>query len=164
MANDFHGEMIRRLAALLQGRGLMVVTAESCTGGGIAHCMTAVPGSSRWFERGFVTYSNEAKREDLGVPAEILERYGAVSEETAAAMVAGALEHSHAGISVAVTGVAGPDGGSEEKPVGYVCFGWGLRDQPPRTTHVVFEGDRATIREQSVAMAIQGLIDMLESA
>jgi len=163
MTDDPCIESVQRLADLLLARRLMMVTAESCTGGGIAHYVTAVPGSSRWFERGFVTYSNDAKREDLGVPADILERFGAVSEETAAAMAAGALEHSHAGISVAVTGIAGPDGGSVEKPIGYVCFGWALRDQPPRTTHVVLEGDRGAVREQSVAMAIQGIIDLVES-
>lgn len=162
MANELHEEPIRRLAELLLGHELMVVTAESCTGGGIANAMTAVPGSSRWFERGFVAYSNAAKREDLGVPVETLECYGAVSEATAAAMAEGALHNSHGDISVAVTGIAGPDGGSEEKPVGYVCFAWTVRNQAPRTTHVIFEGGRRAVREQSVAMALQGLIDLLE--
>ncbi|MEX2523496.1 MAG: CinA family protein [Gammaproteobacteria bacterium] len=156
-------ESVQRLAELLLARSMMVVTAESCTGGGIAWRFTSVPGSAHWFERGFVTYSNAAKREALGVSEEILEHYGAVSEEMAAAMAEGALRHSHGDISVAVTGIAGPGGGTPYKPVGYVCFGWAMRNQAPRTTHVFFEGDRREIREQSIAMAIQGLIDILES-
>ena len=104
-----------------------MATAESCTGGWIAQTATAIPGSSQWFDRGYVTYSNRAKMEVLGVPEDILERYGAVSEQTAAAMAAGAIEAARVDVSVAVTGVAGPDGGSAEKPVGMVWFGWCLR-------------------------------------
>lgn len=163
MTEDAAEQLVRTLADQLLARGQFAVTAESCTGGGIARRLTAVPGSSRWFERGWVTYSNTAKREDLGVPADILERCGAVSEETAAAMARGALARSHGHVSVAVTGIAGPDGGSVDKPVGTVCFAWSTRGGETRTARVVFEGDRAAVREQSELMAIQGLIDMLES-
>jgi len=163
MTDNAAEQLVRRLAELLLARGQFVVTAESCTGGGIARRLTAVPGSSHWFERGWVTYSNAAKREDLGVPEDILARCGAVSEETAAAMARGALDRSHGHVSVAVTGIAGPEGGSADKPVGTVCFAWSLRDGETRSTRVAFEGDRTAIREQSELMAIQGLVDMLES-
>lgn len=163
MTENAAEQQIRRLAELLLAHGMLAVTAESCTGGGIARRLTAVPGSSHWFERGWVTYSNAAKREDLGVPADVLERHGAVSEETAAAMARGALDRSHGHVSVAVTGIAGPDGGSADKPVGTVCFAWSMRNGETRTARAVFEGDRAAVREQSELMAIQGLVDMLES-
>ena len=140
----------------------MLATAESCTGGGIAYFITSIPGSSQWLERGFVTYSNEAKQEMLHVPRDELINFGAVSEEIAGAMAKGALENSHAAISVAVTGIAGPDGGSAEKPVGTVCFGWCIRDKVLKTTRVVFEGNRTEVREKTILMAMQGLIDMLE--
>lgn len=164
MTHPAASELVDRLSHLLLAHNMMVVTAESCTGGGIARRLTDVPGSSLWFERGFVTYSNDAKREDLGVPAEVLERSGAVSEETAAAMAAGALARSHGHISVAVTGIAGPGGGSEDKPVGTVCFAWGTREGETRTARVVFDGNRAQVREQSELMAIQGLLDLMEAA
>lgn len=151
------------VAKALTLRGDMLVTAESCTGGGIAHTLTSIPGSSRWFERGFVTYSNAAKQELLGVPDDTLARYGAVSEETAIAMAQGALLNSHGHISVAVTGIAGPGGGSEDKPVGTVCIAWSIRNGETRTTRVVFDGDRDQVREQAILMALQGLLDMLES-
>ena len=157
-------ELVQRLGGLLQACHLQVVTAESCTGGGVAYLMTSVPGSSHWFERGFVTYSNAAKRELLDVPADVLERYGAVSEETAAAMAKGALAHSHGQVSVAVTGIAGPEGGSAEKPVGTVCFAWSTTGGGTRTARARFEGDRDRVREQSVLMAVQGLLDILEVA
>lgn len=139
-----------------------LVTAESCTGGGVAHLITTIAGSSQWFERGFVTYSNDAKEELLGVSHDLLARYGAVSEETALAMAQGALANSHAHISVAVTGIAGPGGGTAEKPTGTVCFAWGRRGDGTRTARTVFEGDRLQVREQAVLMAIQGLLDFLE--
>ena len=140
----------------------MLVTAESCTGGGIAYAITELPGSSGWFERGFVTYSNAAKQEQLGVPHELIVRCGAVSEQVAAAMALGALQHSHADYSVAVTGVAGPDGGTEEKPVGTVCFGWAQRGADARTTRIVFDGNRQQVRELSILTALQGLADLVE--
>jgi len=157
-------EIVARLARLLVPAGQTVVTAESCTGGGISHLLTSVAGSSQWFERGFVTYSNMAKEELLGVPAETLSGHGAVSEEVAAAMAVGALIHSPADFSVALTGIAGPDGGTAEKPVGTVCFGWGVRAGETRTTRVLFEGDRRRVREQSSLMAIQGLLDLVAAA
>ena len=153
--------MAERLGdALLNGRKLLV-TAESCTGGGIAWLITSIPGSSQWFDRGIVAYSNAAKQELLAVSHDVLAAYGAVSEQTAAAMAQGALGNSHADISVAVTGIAGPDGGSEEKPVGTVCFGWSLRDGETKTARIVFEGDRQQIRERAILMAINGLLDMV---
>ena len=142
----------------------MLVTAESCTGGGIAYTMTELPGSSGWFERGFVTYSNLAKQEQLGVAHELFARFGAVSEEVAAAMAQGALQHSHADFSVAVTGIAGPDGGTEEKPVGTVCFGWGSRGGVTRTTLIMFDGNRQQVRELSILTALQGLMDLVEQS
>ena len=153
-------------------RNKRVATAESCTGGGVACAMTDMAGSSRWFERGFVSYSNEAKTEQLSVPAETIARFGAVSEEVAAAMATGALRHSRADFGVAVTGVAGPDGGSADKPVGTVCFGWSRRragegtgagEGEPKTRRVLLAGNRREVREQSVETALQGLLDLVET-
>ena len=155
--------LLARLAEGLVRRNRSVATAESCTGGGIACAMTDMAGSSRWFERGFVSYSNEAKTEQLSVPAETIARFGAVSEEVAAAMAAGALRHSRADFGVAVTGIAGPDGGSADKPVGTVCFGWSRRDGEPKTRRVLLAGNRREVREQSVATALQGLLDLVEA-
>ena len=154
--------MAERLGQALLAARQMLVTAESCTGGGIAWLITSIAGSSQWFERGIVAYSNAAKQELLAVGHDVIATYGAVSEQTAAAMARGVLETSHADISVAVTGIAGPEGGSEEKPVGTVCFGWSRRDGETRTTRVVFEGDRRQVREQAILMAIEGLLDMIE--
>jgi len=155
--------MVKRLADAMVNGHKMMVTAESCTGGGIAWLLTSIPGSSQWFERGIVAYSNESKQELLGVSHDTLVANGAVSEQTAAAMARGALLNSHADISVAVTGIAGPEGGSEEKPVGTVCFGWSQRDGETKTARIVFEGDRQQVREQAVLMAISGLLDMIEA-
>jgi nicotinamide-nucleotide amidase len=149
-----------RLGELALARQIMLATAESCTGGLVAGAITDIAGSSAWFERGFVTYSNRAKIEQLGVDAEIIARHGAVSEETARAMAQGALAASGAQWTVAVTGVAGPAGGSPGKPVGTVWFAWagpqGVEALPRR-----LEGDRAAVRSASVAIALQGLIDRL---
>lgn len=154
-------EMAERLGhALLQHR-LRLATAESCTGGGLAYAITAVPGSSQWFERGFITYSNDAKEEMLSVPDDVLAKHGAVSEQTAASMAIGALVHTPADVAVSITGIAGPDGGTKEKPVGTVCFGWSRRGGNTRTAKVLFEGDRVRVREQSILTALQGLLDML---
>ena len=153
-------ELVARAMTL---RGGMLVTAESCTGGGLAWLLTSIPGSSAWFERGFITYSNDSKQELLGIPADLLLRYGAVSEQTAAAMASGAIANSHAAVSVAITGIAGPDGGTEEKPVGTVCLAWSIRNGATRTTQVVLAGDRMKIRQQAILMALQGLLDLLES-
>jgi len=123
----------------------------------------AIAGSSDWFERGYVTYSNAAKQESLGVAAETLARFGAVSEETAREMAIGALAASRASVALAVTGVAGPSGGSAEKPVGTVCFAWALRDRPPRSETRGFSGDRGEVRRQSVIRSLQGLIEVLDA-
>ncbi len=150
------GEQLRRL-------NHSVATVESCTGGGIARMITTVAGSSRWFERGFVTYSNDAKVEMVGVARELLERHGAVSVEVAAAMAEGGLRFSEADYCIAVTGVAGPDGGSAEKPVGTVCFAWaGLDlDGETRADQTHFYGDRFEIRAQCVLYALHGLLGLL---
>lgn len=137
-----------------------IATVESCTGGGIAARVTGVPGSSRWFERGFVTYSNAAKREMVGVPGELIQAHGAVSVEVAAAMAQGGLRFSHAHYCVAVTGVAGPGGGSAVNPVGTVCFGW-ASSQQTRTARRHFPGDRHAIREQTIAHALAGLLGFI---
>jgi nicotinamide-nucleotide amidase len=155
-------QQAQQLAELLIKCSSKLVTAESCTGGGLAEILTRIPGSSAWFERGFVSYSNESKQELLFVPVETIEKQGAVSEETANAMAIGALENSHADISVSITGIAGPDGGTEEKPVGTVCFGWCKRGEPGKTTQIHFDGDRLKIREQACMLAMQGLIDLLQ--
>ena len=154
--------LLRQIAGQLTQRQKMLATAESCTGGGVAYAITAMPGSSAWFERGFVTYSNLAKQEQLGVPHELLVQFGAVSEQVAAAMALGALRRSQADFSVAVTGIAGPDGGTREKPVGTVCFGWAQRGAGPRTARVVFDGDRQQVRELSILTALQGVADLVE--
>jgi nicotinamide-nucleotide amidase len=151
-------DLATRLGGLLEGRGWRVSTAESCTGGLVAGAITDVAGSSAWFERGFVTYSNEAKAEMLGVRAETLRTHGAVSEATAREMVAGALERSTSDLVVAVTGIAGPSGGSQEKPVGLVCFAWARRGGTVECSTRRFAGDRAAVREAAVVTALDGLI------
>ena len=149
--------LIRRAAAA----GLMIATAESCTGGLIAGLLTEIAGSSAVVERGFVTYSNDAKTELLGVDAALIEAHGAVSEAVARAMAAGALRHSRAQVSVAVTGVAGPTGGSAEKPVGTVFIAWALDGQPPRVRRLQLPGDREAVRHQTVRIALEGLLELL---
>jgi len=141
------------LLAACRAGGKKLVTAESCTGGLIAAALTAIAGSSDVMERGFVTYSNESKTELIGVPAELIARRGAVSEDVARAMAEGAIRHSHADIAISVTGVAGPGGGTTKKPVGFVCFGLARRGEPARSEHHVFPGDRGAIRAAIVAHA-----------
>jgi nicotinamide-nucleotide amidase len=150
-----------RLGQALQAARLQMAAAESCTGGWIGQAMTMVPGSSAWFERGYVTYSNRAKQEVLGVRAETLARHGAVSEETVREMVLGTLAAAPVDLAVAVSGIAGPDGGHPGKPVGTVCLGWGRRGQLPRCTTVHLAGDRDAVRRQTVVLALQGLLDLL---
>ena len=150
-----------RLGAALKSRGFLLATAESCTGGWIAQTVTTISGSSDWFDRGFVTYSNEAKQEMLGVNLETLTRFGAVSEETAREMAEGALAHSRADIAVAVTGVAGPTGGTAAKPVGMVCFAWAREGRDVESATRRFAGDRESVRRQSVIFAIEGLLARL---
>lgn len=146
----------------LTSRGLMLATAESCTGGWIAEAATMVPGSSGWFERGFVTYTYISKREMLNVSADTLGKHGAVSEATVREMVLGALAASHAQIAVAVSGTAGPGGGTLEKPVGTVCFAWGVKDGELCSETQHFSGDRQAVRRQSVAHALEGVLQVLE--
>lgn len=149
------------LASALQARGWMMATAESCTGGMIAARCTDLPGSSNWFERGFVTYSNAAKSEMLGVPAGALAQHGAVSEPVACAMALGAVQHAHAQVSVAVTGIAGPAGGSADKPVGTVWFAWCVEGQLS-SERLVLPGERAAVREATTRHALQGLLIRLD--
>lgn len=152
--------LCEQLAQALLARGWMMVTAESCTGGMIAARCTDLSGSSNWFERGFVTYSNAAKSELIGVPAALIEQHGAVSEPVARAMARGALAYAHAQVSVAVTGIAGPSGGSPDKPVGTVWFAWCVGDQVSSDVRV-FAGDRQAVREATVHHAIEGLLQRL---
>jgi nicotinamide-nucleotide amidase len=148
------------LARALLARGWAMATAESCTGGLIAARCTDLPGSSQWFERGFVTYSNAAKSELVAVPATLIEQHGAVSEPVARAMASGALRHGHAQTSLAVTGIAGPTGGSAGKPVGTVWFAWCVEDQVSSEVRV-FAGDRQAVREATVLHALRGLLQRL---
>ncbi len=156
--------LAEQLGAALLVRGEQLALAESCTGGWAAQCVTAVAGSSAWFERGFVTYANAAKHEMLGVPLATLDDYGAVSEQTARAMALGALAHSHADWAVAITGIAGPSGGSPQKPVGTVCFAWAGPDACCEVQTCHFAGERRAVREQSVAHAFSYLLSMLAAA
>lgn len=154
--------LAKAAARLLQARGLTLVTAESCTGGWLAKAVTDMAGSSGWFDRGFVTYSNDAKIESLGVGAQMLQTHGAVSKQSAREMAIGALNHSRADIAVAITGIAGPEGGTPDKPVGTVWIAWGRRGGDMATTHYQFEGDRERVRLQSVVAALEGVIAFVE--
>ena len=149
----------RTLGTALKAENVSLATAESCTGGWVAKVMTDVEGSSAWFERGFVTYTNESKQEMLGVSGATLSAHGAVSEATVEEMAQGALRHSHADLSLAISGIAGPGGGTVEKPVGTVCFAWASRDGWMTVEKKIFEGDRDTIRMQAVLTALQGILD-----
>jgi nicotinamide-nucleotide amidase len=161
MGEDDVTNLARRLGRACRRRGVEVVTAESCTGGGIAAAITRISGSAKWFDRGFVTYGNDAKRQMLGVRARTLKRHGAVSEAVAREMARGALAHSPSAVSVAVTGIAGPTGAAPGKPVGLVWFAWAERGGPVQSRHFVFKGGRVAVRTQTVGVAIQGLIDLL---
>ena len=157
-------DLARQLGDLLKNKEIEISTAESCTGGLVAAAITSIAGSSGWFDRGFVTYSNEAKMEMLGVQAETLDEFGAVSEETAREMSAGALLLSYAEVSVSITGIAGPDGGSDDKPVGTIWFAWSMKtgglEIDTQTKQELFSGDRESIRQQAVVTALEGLIDL----
>ena len=155
--------LVQQLAELFLSKSLKLVLAESCTGGGIAKAITDLAGSSQWFERGYVVYSNSAKEECLGVQYETLEHYGAVSEQCAREMVLGALKQSHAQIALSVTGIAGPEGGSAAKPVGTVWFGLAGLNLPTQTKLQLFQGDRLAIRDQTIQYALQWLMQQLES-
>jgi len=154
--------LVPRIAERLTARGVLLATAESCTGGWAAQALTALAGSSSWFERGFVTYSNAAKAEMLGVRPQTLERHGAVSEATAREMALGALSRSHASVALAITGIAGPSGGTREKPVGTVCFAWALKGGAARSETRRFAGEREAVRRQSVERAFAGLLELLD--
>jgi nicotinamide-nucleotide amidase len=154
--------LARRLGALASARELSLVTAESCTGGGVAWACTEVPGSSTWFSAALVTYTGDMKQRLLGVPGELLQRHGAVSEPVARAMAEGALRVTGAGLGLSVTGIAGPGGGEPLQPVGTVWFAWSLGTGPTETCLEHFPGDRRAIREAAVIRALQGAVDLLE--
>ena len=160
---EMHERLARALGHALLARGMRVATAESCTGGLVAAAITAVAGGSDWFERGFVTYSNDAKCELLGVPSDVIEAEGAVSEAAARAMADGALARSQADCTLSVTGVAGPGGGTAQKPVGMVCFGWTLPTPPTAVITRHFDGTRSGIRAAAVDVALAGLIELLDA-
>ncbi|HUW75104.1 MAG TPA: nicotinamide-nucleotide amidase [Gallionella sp.] len=152
-----------QVGKLLKSHGLLLATAESCTGGGIAQAITEVAGSSAWFERGFVTYSNLSKQQMLGVREATIMQHGAVSEMTVREMAEGALQHSAAQVALAVSGIAGPDGGTADKPVGTVWFAWGLKHGETRAQRFRLDGNRAEVRAQSVRIALQGIADLLNN-
>jgi len=154
-------QLAAELGEKLLARGWMLATAESCTGGWVGQLLTSLPGSSQWYERGFITYANAAKVEMLGVPEATLANHGAVSEATASAMAAGALAHSHAQATLAISGIAGPGGGTPQKPVGLVCYGWALADGTVMSSTCRLDGDREEIRSRAVAAALRGLIDLI---
>jgi nicotinamide-nucleotide amidase len=162
MPSDALTQLAALAGAKLKARGVRLVTAESCTGGWVAQAMTAIAGSSDWFERGYVSYSNAAKREQLGVAAATLERHGAVSEETAREMALGAARIPGT-VALAITGIAGPTGGTAGKPLGTVCLAWAMDGAATSETRR-FDGDRESVRRQSVERALQGLIERLDAA
>ena len=164
MADRVLYELAERAGRALNARGLMLTTAESCTGGWIAEAVTMIPGSSAWFDRGFVTYTYISKREMLGVKESTLEQHGAVAEQVVLEMVAGALKASHAQVAVAVSGVAGPSGGTAQKPVGTVCLAWGLKDRAPFAETLHFPGDREAVRRASVVHALTVLIGTIDKS
>lgn len=157
-------QLAAQVGEALKAQGLMLATAESCTGGWVAQACTAVAGSSNWFERGFVSYTYIAKREMLGVSQDTLGAHGAVSEAVVREMVAGALANSHAQVAVAVSGTAGPSGGTPQKPVGTVCIAWGIKNGEPKSLSRHYAGDREAVRRQTVHDALHGLIELLPPA
>jgi len=154
-------DLAERIGQALKARGWMLVTAESCTGGWVSECVTMVPGSSEWFERGFITYTYISKREMLGVKPATLAQHGAVSEQVVREMTQGALARSHAQVAIAVSGVAGPGGGTPQKPVGTVCFAWGRKGARLRVETRRFRGDRDTVRRRCVAHILRGVLGLL---
>ena len=159
MSNNFSSfTLAKQFGELLIQRNLRCTVAESCTGGSLAAAITDIPGSSQWFDRGFVTYTNEAKHDMLGVPKEIIASFGAVSEPVVHAMSIGALAASHADISIAISGIAGPSGGSDDKPVGTVWIAWASKVQPVWAQRFLFSGDRLAIRQQAVLAGLNGVI------
>ena len=160
MDTELYG-LSEKVGAALKARNLMMAAAESCTGGWIGQAVTMVPGSSKWFDRGFVTYTNDAKQEMLGVSAKTLDAFGAVSEQTVREMAAGALARSRAQVAVAVSGIAGPDGGSRTKPVGTVLLAWAEKDGSVEARAMHFRGDRDAVRRKTVIAALEGMLVLL---
>jgi nicotinamide-nucleotide amidase len=166
--NDPHHKLARALALILVERSWKIALAESCTGGLVSTTLTDLAGSSDWFERGYITYSNEAKSECLDVPIEIIEAFGAVSEQVAKAMADGARRKADVNVAISITGIAGPTGGSVEKPVGTVCFGWSIKqnvgdDIKTITITKQFSGDRQAVRVQACDYALSKLLELLQS-
>jgi nicotinamide-nucleotide amidase len=161
MSQDELEALATRVGEALQARAWRLAAAESCTGGWAAQAITAIAGSSLWFDRGFVTYSNAAKCDVLGVTAEILTEFGAVSEACARGMADGARRRSLAQVAFAITGIAGPAGGSPDKPVGTVCFAWSIAGRDTETARMRFDGDRRAVRAQSVAYVFRGILERL---
>ena len=165
---DPQHEVAKAIAKVLLGRAWKIALAESCTGGLVCATLTDLAGSSDWFERGFITYSNQAKIECLDVPAEMIQSFGAVSEEVARAMAEGAVINAKADAAISITGIAGPSGGSAEKPVGTVCFGWALKGhEQNNVTEIItatkrFDGDRQTVREQARDYALSKFLELLK--
>lgn len=155
-------QMVEELAQLLLKNEWRLSTAESCTGGLVSASLTQLAGSSNWFERGYVTYSNEAKSEDIGVESHLIEAHGAVSEQVAKAMAIGAKQSSNSNMALSITGIAGPTGGSKEKPVGTVCFAWVLDNDQVFSETKLFSGDRSTVREQASQFVIEKLLELLK--
>lgn len=154
-------DLAASVATLLKARNARIATAESCTGGWVSELLTRIPGSSSWFDSGYVTYSNESKQRMLGVTNEAIMQKGAVSETVVVQMAEGALQKTGVDITVAISGIAGPDGGGEDKPVGTVWFAWAIKDQPTVSCLSFFSGDRQSIREQAVEQALQGVLAYL---
>ena len=154
-------DAVNTIGAKLRAKKEMLATAESCTGGWVGQVITSIPGTSHWYDRGFITYSNVAKREMLGVPTDTLTRFGAVSEQTARAMAEGVLKNSQARHALSITGIAGPEGGSPEKPVGYVCFAWAGYNRETASECVRFDGDRQRIRIQAVQHSLRRMAEFI---
>jgi len=154
-------DILDKVSKKLHEKNLSLVSAESCTGGWVAKQMTDLAGSSSIFDRGFVTYSNQAKQDMLGVSSETLDRYGAVSEQVVIEMVEGALKNSQADIAISISGIAGPSGGTTEKPVGTVCFGWMKRGEKPLVKTLLIEGDREQIRKKAVDVSLGEIINQI---
>ncbi len=156
-------ELAQRIGILLSQKKLKLTTVESCTGGSLAKLITDIPGASEWFDCGFITYSNESKIRSVNVPAELIAQNGAVSQKVALAMAKGGLDVTNADIAISTTGIAGPDGGSLEKPVGTVCFGFATKENYFSTDKQLFDGDRSKIRKKSVIYSLECLCNYLET-
>ena len=154
-------DVIAALADALKSKQAMMATAESCTGGGVAYNITSMPGSSHWYDRGFVVYTNESKTELLDVKPELIKDHGAVSEAVACALAEGAIKKSHAHYALAITGIAGPGGGTEDKPVGTVWFAWAGKGRETVSNRMLFVGDRQQVRQQAVSHALAGMLEFI---